>query len=187
MADKVTSEDFKLCGEETAFNRKFVKKYFTVKKIYESPYDILLDIKEGKLDKLFEDYGEHKDLVRVCVEISSEKVNDKGELLYDSFNAGTKYINRNDEKMKEKIINQLYKNMLNHEQKGSGWAVTGIKRFRIDYSVKSRKMKKYGNYVLWPKSVSGKNHIVNVYTKNDCVKLSMVAHFCHEDVLTKVI
>ena len=181
MADQAINEDFKLCGVETAFNQKFVRRYFTVKKIYVSPYDILSDIKEGKLDKLFEDYGEHKDLIRVCVEISTEKVDDKAKLLYDTFNAVTRNIERNDE-MKDKIINELYKNMLNHEKNGSGWAVVGIKRIRIDHSIKSNKVNRYGDFIPWPMKTAGKNCIVNIRTKYDCVRLSMVAHFCHNEV-----
>ena len=37
-------------------------------------------------------------------------------------------------------------------------------------------------YVKWPKGVPDSRHVVNVYTDNDCVRLSMVAHFCHEEV-----
>ena len=103
------NEDFELCDEQTAFNRKFVKKYFTVKKKYERPYDILLDIKKGKLDKALECYGEYKDLVQVWVEISTEKLDEKGSVLTDVFHVVTKQIERNGN-MKDKIINQLHTN-----------------------------------------------------------------------------
>ena len=72
-------------------------------KRYESPYDILLDIKEGKFDETLECYGEPKDFVQVWIEISSEKIDDRGQLVYDKFHVVTKQIER-DGNMKEKII-----------------------------------------------------------------------------------
>ena len=43
-------------------------------------------------------------------------------------------------------------------------------------------MKSYGSYIKWPKGVPGYHHIVNVHTDSYCARLSMVTHFCHEEV-----
>ena len=43
-------------------------------------------------------------------------------------------------------------------------------------------MKSYGSYVGWTKRVPGSKHVVNVRRNKDFVRLSMVAHFCHEEV-----
>ena len=42
-------------------------------------------------------------------------------------------------------------------------------------------MKSYGSYVKWLKRVHVSQHVVNVRTDSDYVRLSMVAHFCHEE------
>ena len=74
------------------------------------------------------------------------------------------------------------KNLQNHQQQGSGLVINVVGNMHVDYFVKTRTIKTYGKYVKWPKGVSSREHIVNVYTDNDCVRLSMVAHFCHEEV-----
>ena len=125
--------------------------------------------------------NEKSDFIQFEVEIVSKKVSEIGELLHDSFNAITKKIENNND-MNDEIVKQLYKNISNHEKKGSGWIVAGIKRFRITYYIKSRLIKSYGSFVSWPEKAARKLHIVNIKTKDDCVRLSMVAHFCHEDV-----
>ena len=169
MNENVSYEDFEVYYEETGFNQKFVRRYFKVKKNYGNPYDILIDIKEGNLDRILEGHSEFKDLVRVCVQISSEKVNEKGEIVHGSFNAVTDYIEQNEEK-KDEIIKQLHKNMLNREnQQGSGWLITGLKSLRIDYAKKSCMVKRYGDYAPWPEKAAGKKCIVNIKTKDDCV------------------
>ena len=44
------------------------------------------------------------------------------------------------------------------------------------------KLKTYGAFVKWPVGVSGREHVVNMRTEDDCVRLSMIAHFCHKEI-----
>ena len=108
----------------------------------------------------------------------SQKVDDKGYINKSILHVQTKQLKINCQELNIEVARQLHKNTLNHEQEGSGWVITGGGKLRTDfYKKKTRNMKSYGSHVKWPKGVPGSQHVVNVRTDNDCVRLSMVAHF----------
>ena len=140
----------------------------------------MLDITDGLYNKIFQNDG--YDHLQIELDIKSQKVDDKGETKKSIFHVQTKKLKINSDDLSSEIARQLHKNTLNHYQEGSGWVVSGIGNLRVDYYKTTRNMKSYGSYVEWPKGVPGSKHVVNIRTTNDCVKLSMVAHFCHQEV-----
>ena len=72
---------------------------------------------------------------------------------------------------------------INHEQQESGWVITGVGNMHVLYFVKTHCMKIYGKYVNQPVGVSGKEHVLNIQTEEDCVHLSMIGHFPYKNAL----
>ena len=59
----------------------------------------------------------------------------------------TKKLKINSDDLRSEIARELQKNILNHDQEGSGWVITGISNLRVDYYKTTRNMKSYGSYV----------------------------------------
>ena len=137
-------------------------------------------ISNGLYNHIFQNHS--YDHLQIELDIKSQKVDDKGETKNSIFHVQTKKLKINCNELSSEIARQLHKNTLNHYQEGSGWVLSGIGNLRVDYYKTTRNMKSYGSYVKWPKGVPGSQHVVNVYTDSDCVRLSMTAHFCHEQV-----
>ena len=66
--------------EQTCFKKKFIRKFYKIKKKVDTPYDIISEIKNGKLDEILTNNLQFGDFVQIDLEIESEKVTDKGEI-----------------------------------------------------------------------------------------------------------
>ena len=141
--------------EKSCFREKYARKFFSIKKSYNHPKDLFLDIKHGKYDNILYCQEKYRDFIQVGLDVKSERVTEKGELEKDLFNVQTKKIARTTVGFKDQLVEQLIKNLENHKQKGSGWMISGIGKLRVDYFIKTKNMKQYGSYIKWPKGLGG--------------------------------
>ena len=110
------SETYSFEEMETAFKRKFIRRIFKVK--YASPYDILQDIMTGKLNEILHHDNNYKDFIQIDIEIDSERIKENGDIEKGGFNVQTRKINISSD-MRDVIVEQLNKNLLNIKQEGS--------------------------------------------------------------------
>ena len=61
--------------------------------------------------------------------------------------------------------------------------INGIGNMHVNNFAKTRIIKSYGKYAVWPLGVSGMYRVVNLQTGENCVHLSMIAHFCFKKAL----
>ena len=152
-------------------------------KKYEHHTDLFVNIKDSILDAFLNCENSYKDLIQVCVEMKSQRISDRNEVRNDTFHVLTKRIQRNRSDVRDEFVQNLHKNITNHQQQGNGWVITGLGNVHVDNFVKTRSMKTYDIYVKWPVAVSGRERIVNIRTERDCVHQSMVANFCYKNAL----
>ena len=101
-------------------------------KKYDHLAELLVDIKDGKLDAILNCENSHKDLIQLHVEVKPERLSHKGEVKNYTLCVLTKIVQRNSSDIWARIVENLINFFENHQQHGSGWFITGIGNMYVD-------------------------------------------------------